>query len=324
MLYTGIGLIVISAGIGLFLSRKKEIRQYSSISLSFKLLIIGSLLSLIAGPFDFLWHQIFGFDGLLSPTHITLTTGMLINSVAVFIGLYGVINNIPRWKSLGKFFLIPCLSSLWFTSIWYVYMFILPFSDSEFFNFNLNIYSAILIASISLPLVNSIMFLCSSKVFNNKTGYAFIIVSLLVLVNTFTTIIPTGNLLSPLIPWYLTVVLGGSLLADLLLNSKLIRINTSRFKFNKLISSSIIGAIFYFFNYPMIIWTYGPLLNSNLESLNDVIPTFLNTIVSIIYITVPVGAIMGIIGCFIFSKIENSLNLSVTERNNPKVVKSDH
>ena len=61
MLYTGIGLIVISSVIGSFLLRRKEIKQYAYISLSFKLLIIGSCLSLIAGPFDYLWHQIFGF-----------------------------------------------------------------------------------------------------------------------------------------------------------------------------------------------------------------------------------------------------------------------
>ena len=326
ILYSGIGLIVFSAGISSFLLRKKEIKQYASISLSFKLLIIGSFLSLIAAPFDYLWHQTFGFDGLLSPTHITLTTGMLINSVAVFIGLYGVIknNNISRWKNLGKLFLIPSLSSLWFTSIWYVFMFVLPFSESEFFNFNLNIYGATLIASIFLPLVNSIMFLCSSKVFNNVFGYSFIIVYLLVLVNTFSTIIPTGNLLSPLIPWYLVTVLGASLLADILLNSRFIRINT-QIKNNKLIASSIVGAIFYFFNLPMIVWTYGTFLNSNLESLNDIVPTFLNTIVSITFITIPVGAVMGLIGYFIFSKIETSLNVLIREKNNnSKVMKSDH
>jgi hypothetical protein len=323
MLYTGIGLIVISAGIGSFLLIKKEIKQYTSISLSFKLLMIGSFLSLIAGPFDYLWHQIFGFDGLLSPTHLTLATGMLINSVAVFIGLYGVINNISHWKNLGKLFLIPCLSSVWFTSIWYVFIFVLPFSESEFFNFNLNTYSATLIASIFLPVVNSIMFLYSSKVFNNVLGYAFIIVSLLVLVNTFSTILPTGELLSPLIPWYLVTVLGASLFADILLNSRFIRINT-QFKNNKLISSSLVGAIFYFFNYPMIIWTYGTFLNNNLESLNDVLPTFLNTIVTMTIITIPVGAIMGVIGYFIFSKIDNRLhNVLINEKNNPKVMKSD-
>jgi uncharacterized BrkB/YihY/UPF0761 family membrane protein len=144
------------------------------------------------------------------------------------------------------------------------------------------------------------------------------------LVNTFSTILPTGNLLSPLIPWYLVTVLGVSLFADILLNSRFIRINT-QFKNNKLIASSLIGAIFYFFNYPMVIWTYGTFLNNNLESLNDVLPTFLNTIVTMTFITLPVGAIMGLIGYFMFSKIDSGLNnVLISEKNNHKVMKSDH
>jgi hypothetical protein len=324
MLYTGIGLIAISAGVSSYLLRRKnKIKQYNSISLSFKLLIIGSFLSLIAGPLDYLWHQNFGLDGLLSPTHITLATGMLINSVAVFIGLYGVMNNISHWKNLAKIFLIPSLCSLWFTSIWYVFIFVLPFSESDFFNFNLDTYSATLIASIFLPLINSIMFLCSSKVFNNTFGYASIIVSLLVLINTLSTIIPTGDLLSPLIPWYFVSILGASLLADILLNSRFIRMNTKQFKNNKLIASSIIGSIFYFFNYPMIIWTYGTFLHTDLGSLNAVLPTFLNTIVTVTLITVPVGAAMGLIGYLIFSKIENSIDVLIKGRNST-IMKSDY
>ena len=322
MLYTGIGLITISAGVGSYLLKRKKIRQYNSISLSFKLLIIGSFLSLIAGPLDYLWHLSFGLDGLLSPTHMTLATGMLINSVAVFIGLYGVVNNISHWKYLAKIFLIPCLSSLWLTSIWYVFILVLPFSESDFFNFNLDTYSATLIASIFLPLINSIMFLCASKVFNNIFGYTSIIISLLVLVNTFSTILPTGNILSSLIPWYFVSILAASLLADILLNSNFIRINSKQFKNNKLIASSIIGSIFYFFNYPMIIWTYGTFLNTNLGSLNAVVPTFLNTIVTVTLITIPVGALMGLIGYLIFSKIENSLYVLIKGRN-PTVMKSD-
>ena len=60
-------------------------------------------------------------------------------------------------------------------------------------------------------------------------------------------------------------------------------------------------------------------MNVNLESLNDVMPIFFNTFVSVTLITIPVGAIMGIIGYFIFSKIENSLNVLVNYNNNPKV-----
>jgi hypothetical protein len=43
------------------------------------------------------------------------------------------------------------------------------------------------------------------------------------------------------------------------------------------------------------------------------------------FITIPVGAIMGLVGYFIFSKIDNSLNnILKSEKNNPKVMKSDH
>jgi hypothetical protein len=171
------------------------------------------------------------------------------------------------------------------------------------------------------------MFLCSSKVFNNTFGYASIIVSLLVLVNTLSTIIPTGDLLSPIIPWYFVSILGASILADILLNSNFIRINTKQFKNNKLIASSIIGSIFYFFNYPMIIWTYGTFLHTDLGSLNAVLPTFLNTIVTVTLITVPVGGVMGLIGYLIFSKIENSLNALIraaAATTNSNIMKSDY
>src|ERR1044071_2438596 len=72
MLYTGIGLLIIAAAASAnLLLKNKEIRK-KSFSSAFKLLIIGSAVSIVAGPSDYLWHQTFGVDGLLSPTHLTL------------------------------------------------------------------------------------------------------------------------------------------------------------------------------------------------------------------------------------------------------------
>jgi hypothetical protein len=73
----------------------------------------------------------------------------------------------------------------------------------------------------------------------------------------------------------------------------------------------------------MIIWTYGTFLNTDLGSLNALLPTFLNTIVTVTLITVPVGAVMGLIGYIIFSKIENSLDTLIKGRNST-IIKSDH
>jgi len=302
MLYTGVGLISLSALLGCILMRSQEIKN-TSLAGAFKLLVIGSLSSVIAGPSDFLWHNTFGFDGLLSPSHVILVTGMLVNSVAVFMGLYRLMSYLPKRKRLIQFFLIPSLTSLWYTSIWYTFMFVLPFSDSDFFNFNLDSYSATIIASISLPLINSIIFLSSSRALNNGFGSGFVIASLLLVINIFANIIPAKGLLSPVLPWYIVTILSASLLSDIILNSRLFK-NELKFKYNKLAVGGIMGSVFYFFNYPMITWTYGNALNANLDSINGVLPTFLNTLVPLSFFTIAIGAVMGVIGSLIFSKIE--------------------
>src|ERR671919_982599 len=60
----------------------------SSLPLSLKLATIGCTLQLTAGPFDFLWHSQFGFDGLLSPPHSVLAAGMLMAALGALIGIY--------------------------------------------------------------------------------------------------------------------------------------------------------------------------------------------------------------------------------------------
>src|SRR5919198_1969518 len=140
MLYTGVGLLTIAAAISAnLLLKNKEIRT-KSFSTALKLLIIGSAVSIVAGPSDYIWHQIFGVDGLLSPTHLTLVTGMLINSIAVVLGLARIIVHFPtvRERRLIKAAMIPAFAAMWLTMIWYVYMFALPLSNGVHFNFNLN------------------------------------------------------------------------------------------------------------------------------------------------------------------------------------------
>src|SRR5919204_5958437 len=118
VLYAGIGLLVIASAIIVKLMLKnKEIRS-KSFATAFKLLIIGSIMSLVAGPSDYLWHQTFGVDGLLSPTHLTLITGMLINSIAVVLGLAKIIVNLPtprqrKLRILIKVAMIPAFAAMW-------------------------------------------------------------------------------------------------------------------------------------------------------------------------------------------------------------------
>lgn len=74
MVYSGILLVI---GI-FFLNFKKNFNETSIIKRSYRIVLAGVILIVVAGPFDFLWHLRFGLDGLLSPPHLSLLTGWLL------------------------------------------------------------------------------------------------------------------------------------------------------------------------------------------------------------------------------------------------------
>jgi hypothetical protein len=149
LLYLGVGLLTIAAGMGgILLLRKRELRK-KSIAIACKLFVIGSAIARVAGPSDFLWHQTFGIDGLLSPTHLILATAMLINSVAVVLGLNRITEYLPSSARKIKLVMIPALSALWLTATLYVYLFALPLSQGQHFNFNLHPMLQLAIATIN-------------------------------------------------------------------------------------------------------------------------------------------------------------------------------
>jgi len=303
MLYSGIGLLIISAAISATLLLKNKEIHTKSFSSALKLLIIGSILSAVAGPSDYIWHSIFGIDGILSPTHITLITGMLINSIAIVLGLARIIKYLPKHteKKLVKALLIPAFASMWLTMIWYVYFFALPLSKGVHFDFNLNTIYEFLIAIIALPSINSTVFITASRTIG-KFGGASAVTALLLAMISFTNIIPSTQL-TPFLPWYLMLIIP-AVGSDLIANNHLI------FKSNQLnakdrsliIAGAIIGLNFYIMGYPMLPITFADPLGYTFNSLNDILENFINTFPSAFILTAIPGIIMGIIGAFISSK----------------------
>ena len=329
VLYTGISLLTLAAGIGGFvLIRNKEIRRIS-FATGFKLLIIGSLVSLAAGPSDFLWHEAFGVDGLLSPPHLALITGMLINSIAVVLGLARMrhIGLTPSKEKIVRLAMIPAFAALWFTMIWYVYMFSLPFSNGEDFKFNPNPNVAALIATISLPFLSSIVFLTASKAIGWPGGATSVAV-LIIGLNSFANVIPTVPSMISFLPWYLIIAIFPALIADLVLKFLPMKSNVS-IKKSEIIAGAIIGCVFYMFSYPMITWVFSIPLEMHyvgmegIEAINNLTSDFKNSFVSILALTMIPGALMGILGAFLASdKIYSSPKLTHEEshsKNNPNI-----
>ncbi len=305
LLYTGIGLLVISAAIALILFlQDKEIRKMS-FTISFKLLMVGSVISVIAGPSDYFWHETFGIDGLLSPTHLTLITGMLINSIAVVLGLGRIIVHLPTMnqKRIIKAVLIPSFAAMWLTIIWYIYMFALPFSNGENFDFNLNPISELVVAIITLPLISSMVFVTASKTLGVYGASA--VVSLLIGMIAITNILP-ANKLVPFLPGYLALIIV-ALIADLLLNKskRALRLESKILGVEKsvLVAGALMGSIFYLLGYPMLPTTFAVSLgNFDFHPINDILPIFENTLSNVLPITIIIGAIMGVAGSLISVK----------------------
>jgi len=308
VLYTGVGLLAIAAGTsGFLLIRNNELRG-RSFATPMKLLIIGSTMSLAAGPSDFLWHETFGVDGLLSPPHLALITGMLINAVATVLGLtrIGAHATSSSRQRLIKAAMVPAFAALWFTTIWYVYMFSLPFSDGENFQFNLNPTIASLIAIVTLPLLSSIIFLTASKSIG-RFGAGTIVSALVVGINIFANIVPSQGMMISILPWYFIVAILPALIADIILNNSTTKSKLG-LRASELVAGILVSSVFYIFNYPMLTWAFAipldmPIANlQGMQAVASLTSNFLSTLPVMLSITLVPAALMGLLGALFVSK----------------------
>jgi hypothetical protein len=170
--------------------------------LSVKLVVIGVIMLVSAGPFDFIWHSTFGLDGLLSPPHSVLTAGMALCSVGALLGILSTScrpsyknesdlkhnnskrileNESTRAASLGNSIkpeiytgrsyhetLYPVLVVLGILPVWLtisglIHMMSLPFSDTPYFDFNPDPVVGVIIATICFPFLIALILFSSYK-----------------------------------------------------------------------------------------------------------------------------------------------------------------
>jgi hypothetical protein len=318
ILYTGVVLVAIGTGLlGRVLLKNRELRS-KSFSTGFKLMIIGVCLDLVAGPSDFMWHEAFGLDGLLSPPHLTLITGMLLSSIGVTVALARISFRILYKQRMIKVMLVTAFAVLWFTVTWYINWFTLPskfqIEPGQMFNFMLEPRLALVVATIATPLVTSLIFVTASKTIGaRRFGSASAVVALVVVINTFASIVPTNGILMPSLLWYMISAIVPAVIADVIL-SKLIKSTKSKaigiMEFNTIISGAIIGSVFYIMGFPILVWTFvEPLIVTPFDSMTELLPNFLNTLSAVLIFTLVVGATMGILGAWISSKITERIEI---------------
>ena len=247
------------------------------------MIVIGTVFQIIAGPTDYYWHELFGVDGLLSPTHLTLITGILIQAVGVVV--IGLARLVPSKSKIVKPSLVFAFGVLWFLAIGYIFQFVLPISTGDTLDFDPDPYVAAIIAAGTLPFFSAIIFWTSAKSLK-KFGGATLVTSVFVVLNVTSNVIP-AEFLWPYIPWF-AIPIGLGVLSDALITQK-IKIN----KWGENIAGAIIGSIFLVYSMPLIGMTYIQFYVFTGVSGYELLPEFSETLLMILGIMAIPGAVMG-------------------------------
>jgi hypothetical protein len=281
ILYAGVGIGLICAIIStIIILRNKEILK-KSFSLGLKLIILGSVLQIIAGPGDYYWHEIFGIDGLLSPTHLTLITGILIQSTGVVIGLSRLV---PYNFKATKPSLILAFGVLWFITIGFIFQFTLPISTGDTIDLDPDPYVAVIIAAITIPLFSTLIFWSSAKSIA-KFGGASLVTLVFIVLNVTSNIIP-ADFLWVFLPWF-AIPMILAIASDVLISKKI--------KFGENIAGAMIGAVFLIFSMPLIGMTFIQFYVFSGVSGYELLPEFTDTLLIILGAMSIPGAIVGLI-----------------------------
>jgi hypothetical protein len=334
ILYSGIALSLVGASIMFLYWRSYSIYTYAikeqkklTMNLSIKLVISGVSMLILAGPLDFFWHSAFGLDGLLSPPHLTLTIGMLAGSIGALIGItsYIVMNNsiiqekrqnntnsgtfeknektpISIYSTLTIIGILP----IWMSSSGLIYMFSLPFSDTEYYNFNLEPTIAATIATVSFPFLISFilvsLFKIVEKMNNKKRKFGAISVtgSIFIIITIVTMMIPNKSLIST-IPFYALNIIP-ILIADVFLSKLPLK------RMFIYISGGILGSSFFMLYYPMITHIYNEVSSNQPVWPSLTAPIYFDMISQIYPLLVVPAVGVGILGTIVSSRLINRKN----------------
>lgn len=291
ILYSGVGIALVGF-IALFVSWKKN-GMPEQFRRGVKIAGIGIGLLLAAGPADFAWHSKFGLDGLLSPPHLVLISGMALSAIGALVNTRVLVGESDK---LGRFMIIVSLIPVWFSITGLFYSFSLPFSKTDYFDYNPHPIFSAGFASIAYPFLISVILVTASILAKNRFGVASIVGASYLGIMTFSAVIP-NHILIPTIPFYLANLIP-IILGDYVL---------SRAKNTKtmMIAGAIFGCTFYFMYYPLITYTYNKILLDKLmwPSLTSQIYFEMTPVIAPFLIAI--GALVGVFGTKFAQKISS-------------------
>lgn len=295
LLYTGVAIALVGSAVMFTRWNKLKGDLRTQYRFPVKIGIIGIFLLVGAGPVDFLWHSNFGLDGLLSPPHLTLLTGMFLCALGSMISIirYGEPYKNDSY-SIHHFLIVLTILPLWISASGFLYSFSLPFSETDYYDFNPEIYFAVVFATISMPFLNSGILVLTSKLANYKFGILSITGIILLIINVFNSILPNPVLVVT-IPFYLLTIIP-FISADAILaigkNRKALYI-----------AGAILGSTFFFFYFPLITHVYNEVIYDKVVSGSMTSNIYFEMLLIAFPLVIGPAIVVGIIAALFSEKI---------------------
>ena len=282
VLYSGAGAVVTGAII-LF----RTSRHIGKIIRPIKLVVAGMLMLVVAGPIDFVWHSAYGLDGLLSPPHFVLVSGMIASSVGALAGMVYHGSMAFREPRLSSPLILIGMLPVWLATSGMVDMFSLPFSHTGYFDFDPHPVLGVAVATLAFPFLMSLVACSSSTLAGRRFGMVSAVGGAFIATNMLTSIVPNDALL-PTIPFYAANFIP-FIAADALLSF-------SRSRILGYAAGAIIGIAFFTLYYPLITYTFDKVLEQKTIWPSLIALRYFQMIGTVLpLVTVPAAA-LGILG----------------------------
>ncbi len=289
VLYSGAGAAVAGAVI-LFLTSRRTGATIRPI----KLVVAGVIILVVAGPVDFAWHSAFGLDGLLSPPHFVLVSGMIASSVGALAGMVYHGSMAFRELRLHPLLIIIGVLPVWLAASGMIDMFSLPFSRTDYFDFNPHPALGVTVATLAFPVLISVLACSSSALAGKRFGVMTAVGAAFIATGMLTSIVPNGALVQTL-PFYAANIIPFAA-ADALLSF-------SRSRISLYAAGAIVALAFFTLYYPLITYTYGKVLEQNTIWPSLMAPTYFKMLGTVMPLVVAPAAAMGILGAAASGKL---------------------
>jgi len=289
VLYSGAGAAVVGAVI-LFLTSRRAGMNIKPI----KLIVAGVIILVVAGPVDFAWHSAFGLDGLLSPPHFVLVSGMVASSIGALAGMVYHGSMAFKEPRLQPLLIIIGVLPVWLAVSGLVDMFSLPFSETDYFNFNPHPALGVTVATLGFPAVMSVLACSSAALAGRRFGVVTTVGAAFIMTGMLTSIVPNDALVQTL-PFYAANVIP-FVAADAMLSF-------SRSKISLYAAGAIVGLAFFTLYYPLITYTYGEALGRTTIWPSLIAITYFEIMRTVMPLVVAPAAAMGILGAAASAKL---------------------